>query len=687
MQKVHTITFSKNGGIQSICTAKKGDSQICIIGHARCEKFEVGPYSNADDDAKSWLLPFLLSWHSGDTPVALLTFDSEEMTQKHTNIYERNQNQEETFHLPLHAVINIIATQKEFSDGNLEIICTPCIGDRDQAPWDPTLYFQQERFPNFAQQAQFVFQESQQLETLIANHEEILQKRFYSKEGGLARFIKIIKKKEHAHLYTVAQYFELLEKLRQEAQELAKNVDEPCKSLAKKVAHMLTLRKADVPSYLEAYGIQDPQLTLLECLAQVMGCKYSFTLSCNEFRYEIVAPLTRYSILLAQMATLKAAKARKNLVILQRFNQIAPLLEVLKKAGYSVSQNGFIPPAQEAASFVAPLQCPFPQEQVSVFLGNLFGNTPKESLLAIKESPFNQFLAAQVDESSFGAIVNAVASEVQKNHKKAAPQIQASQEKNKDTAFLTCLSCKQEGGYHDMHITINKDHGYCSVTCLVEGFLKEVAPELHKILAKPTLAKKDQPLLQRIAALCFLRGKTLSPDCTHHDGSLYSLPYGSYADLLAEIGNHDTWKKPLALASQLSIDCAQLQSFFMVTKRLQETYRKDRLKHSTLKCQKRGRNKKKQKNRKEEQENVAPIFDEKNLICALLIRQFDTLRTVFKAKTASGILLARAYYYLMKKIAERVDFKPEDIESLLAAPTKKEPKKASHSSKKAHSRK
>ena len=157
---IKTISFSENGGIQSICTAQKKGSEICIIGHARCEKFEIGPYTTADNIAKNWLILHFGRWYAGDIPVAVLTFDSQDMAEKYTAYY-KNKNSEDLFHAPLHSIIHIAATKEKFQDGNLQIITTPCFGDMDQAPWDPTIYFREERFPNFAQKAALTFQEVQ----------------------------------------------------------------------------------------------------------------------------------------------------------------------------------------------------------------------------------------------------------------------------------------------------------------------------------------------------------------------------------------------------------------------------------------------------------------------------------------------------------------------------------------------
>ncbi len=170
------------------------------------------------------------------------------------------------------------------------------------------------------------------------------------------------------------------------------------------------------------------------------------------------------------------------------------------------------------------------------------------------------------------------------------------------------------------------------------------------------------------------------------------MPYTSYNELLDLVLSDDTWKKPRMIASSISINCDQLTIFLKIIKKILEDDTKKRAQHKRTVAKytraTKGTKKKKAQTNSDivDGKIVDPIFDKDNRIPKLQEKQYTALRKAFQAEESPNLLFPRAYYCLMQKIAQRVEFCPESLEKILSIPQpngkQKGPKKTSKNQKK-----
>ncbi len=620
------------GGIQAIACAQKNDplegtTQICIIGHARCDSFYSCSLSRADHRAKDVILRAFAHWGGQERPISFLIPDSREACQ-HFHQLNQKEKGSPSFYLPMHALIGVISHENNYRTNNIEIIPSRPWQGYSEAHWNPTLYFSQEQLPFLAQQAGLEWQSAQQVDRANMLKSVAQQSGFFLDEGDLQTFVDCIKTRSRLHrfeLKKIGEYRQLL------AEMLAhtRTLDHPQHAqLIQELSQDLSNAQDEQISFLKAYGIADLNMTLLDALVTIIRAQRSLAAGCIEFQTNLVVPLFQFTNVVNHLAVLETASKSRNLVVLHPFERMDHLLVMLAKSGYAVHSAGPIP-FTYYAPFAQPCAQLFDNDQIVAFLTAQFSQ-PR----AIQEE------LIETDEEAAQARV------IKEEPTNEALQLFPLDLNEKDKTFI-CSSCAKQAKESGARVVLNNAGCTCCTRCFVETQMKEKSPTFWKLLTKTDLARKDPLLLSQIGTLCQLMFYLTTPGSDFMESPFFKLSHDKLITHLDKILSDPAWTKACQIAAELKIDCTHMKKSMETYRNLKESYFQQQLKDR----------KERAKNR---QKSIATIFDQNGVWQRLQEQLRMALAVQFEINGHTSFF-ARVYYSIILRIAQRIAVAPEKL--------------------------
>lgn len=640
------LDLPQRGGIQSLCVATKGDSELCIIGHARSEEFEYGKLSWADAQAKQLILSQLGRWENGTTPIALHIFDSAEDCKAYSTV-EKEGNNSKTFIIPAHASVGLLAHDNNYRIGNLEIIPSTFCIPYEERSWDPTCYFKED---NFSAIAKLVGLESsvRAVDFYIQCKERAEKQRFYANGNKFTTLITAIKKSARTAgvtSKTLAEHQQLLSDMAAQAHRLsAESIDDFQKALFEQLERVVTIALQDQESFLSTYGITDLSTTLLDVLATIIRAKGSMDAGCIEFRAEFIYPLFTFINITNHLAVVDVAAKKNKLVILHPSERVDHLLTILTLAGYCVHNAGKIARNRYALS-AEPLAHVFSQGQIALFLSTRFGNKDVDpSLIPLLENG-----SLPVRQTAGLVVENGVSAATKSDSSLTITLMES--EKNEEDGDMSCLTCEKKVKRSNSRIVLN-DRNTCSMGCTLVLMVKKTAPDLCKLLNKTQLARKDRPVLLKIAALSYLMFLLLNPLSGSQSSIFHELPHTGIAHSLNTLSKDPQWAKMRTTTAGFKLDCTRMRIYMEAYARLKTAHRDAKLVQA------------KDRSLKKSQKNEI-LFDQDGSWQQLLTNENAALSKAFSMQGTNSFF-ARIYYLLMRRISQQVSFTPADFQKILA---------------------
>ena len=640
-----TITLGEVGGIQSLCTATKGTSEICIIGHTRCEAFEVGHLSTADQTVKDLLRPLLEQWSRFDKGITFLIFDSATTCSKHERILHV-PHRDITFYLPLRAALNAFAAQNNYKLNNLSMLCTPPLDAFEDYEWNPSFIFGLETFPGLAEQAGFIHKDVGSTDRQLATMTPLARKRFFQRNEPFEAFIQAVQKKFIKDrtdltkpLMSIKQYSELISYALKQTPKYAKRFSsEHLKKEALALVSLLEQTQQTAQSYYTIYGI-DEEGTLVEALLEVIKKKGSINASLEEFTRELLNPIMSFRDLATHAHILRQAETHPRLTFVYPYDSVYNLVTFLNESGYEISYKGQIPKVVQNTR-VALNRSPFSPAEITSYLNTRFAMTaPQEVTALTTDSTLPHFDQMPLNPSSLGAMLSEIAQlniSAKSEPSLENPELQFTWEKEEVIAHQ-CLICNltfSKGTLHPEQAQI------CSSSCLVKHEISQKCPELAKLLQKTKASKQDKLIKKQLSALCSLWFLALSPGSGVSDNAFHRLSLDAIFKRL-ELIEHSkdvSWVKTIEYAKLLGIELSLLKTFVKLHSDQKECYARKLIKHVSL-----------------HSKDFAPIFDDEDKLHHAQQELYRLVRTVFRGtENVSELFFTQFYYALAMRLSQEL---------------------------------
>ncbi len=665
MQKQgRTISIGEAGGIQSLCTAKNGASEICIIGHAFSESFEIGHLSTADEITKGLIRPLLDIWAASTSPIALMILNSEATCAQDAQTAQ-GPMRDAAFHFPLRAALSAFAAQTCFHHNNLRFVCTPPFERFEEYQWDPAFIFGMATFPHLAEKAKLSFTDIRSMDRELSRLNHSARKRFFQKNNPFEAFIQEVQASFIQDrtaltkpLLTIKQYSELLTFAIKKCKECVKSLtSDTLKKRAQALVIQLELTQQHAESYFAAYGI-NKEGTLVEALLEVIKNKQTINLSTEEFMRELLTPLITCRDLIIHTGLVNQAPIHPRIVLIYPYEKVYNLLVFLKEEGYEISYKGFTPNITQT-KVVALGKSPFSVVETTTYLRSRFGMTGSEEVIAFAEgASLMSFDHPKGNTKSLGFLLAEIANlSLNSPEPSLENPIFEFTGTKEEVATRQCAICKT---LFILRSEEPEQAALCSSVCLLKHEIQQKCPKLAELLQKKSPSKRDRLIRKQLSALSYLWFLALSPMVHLPDNSLHRF---SLESLLArlELSEHDTnkdssWPTTLTYAKLLGIDSTLLKAFMK-----RYACEKERYAHQLAKYAG-------QRSKKGADNGFAPEFDEEGIINRAQQELYGNLRLMFP-KTSSDLFFLQLYYALAKRLSQELKTTQQELEEILFVPS------------------
>lgn len=663
MDRTRTIAIGNIGGIQSLCTAKKGDSEICLIGHVFCETCEVGPLSCAEREVKATLSSALAAWSRADQPVTLITFDTRLNCQKALEMLQTDHAP--TFHAPLRNAMNAFAAQNQFQHENLKVVSAPPLEDFENFQYDPSYIFGLETFPTLASKANFTFHDIRNTDVELAQATAYARRKFFQRNDCFEGFTKAVQELVTSRdvqkpFLTIEGYFKVLEYALQHAKTYLKTL--PSQGIKKQIKGLilhLELAQQNSKSYFAAYGITSHQ-TVVDALLEVIKKRQTINESITEFIQELLRPLMFYRELATHATIYEHAQKNPRLVVVYSHNAMHELLTLLKDSGYSITHKGNVPKITQN-SVIALHQSPFSSAEISSYLETRFALTPQKA--EPLSAAFAAFQEPGESKETLGAFLSKIA------HASSSPEKTSTDTPLEeftalldDLALSSCSICKKT-----LYLAAPLEENFCSQACLITKELTQRCPDLVALLRKK---KGAQNMLVRnqLSALCYLWFIALSPQVRTVDNEWYKIDFKKLLSQLEALEldqkTGSTWPTVLVFAQALGIDPSLLKVFIKHYQAAKERYTRTLITHA------------KHRAKKGAPQERTPVFDDEEVILRSQQELYHNLRQFFtNTQRFGGIFFAQFYYALIERLTPEFFSKPILLHEMLCIEVPQRPSK------------
>ena len=633
------------GGIQSLCSAKKDNKEIVIIGYARSEEFVTNPLSQGDAQAKDWIIPQLEQWSTLETPTALITFDSKKACEDHMKKHEESAHNK-SINMPLHAEINTLAALTNYKLRNLHIIPITVLVDYDKTMWNVSPLFNARLFSHLARQSNIPHSDAHSLNKTIKSFSTIEQKRYFSKSGSFSLFKKAARKtliSSSDDVCTIEKYFKILNHMTKETEDLLDQTNS--RFLKKELTRAINRLKrthAKATSYLNAYGITDDKTGLMDALFAIITHNRELITTLHTFTREIYEPICEAIDLYKHASIVNTTNTYKQVVILLSYENTHDLIAFLDASGFSIEAKGYLPVMRQGNTYQLS-NSPFTKIDALSFLQSRFGGS---SFLTVpKISPDSPI--AKLLKTSTNTMASSILSLF--TEEKSTPLEEPTFTYEKES--ITCRFCSQAVEKKE-----TQPFNTCSFHCLTKQLFLKKAKSLKKILSKKEHNEDEDAILNHLGALCYLRSYTLSPLALT---PISGFPLKKTVQLLTKLikkTNYDqTWTRTLAIAKKIHIDSEQLLTF---CKKYQDHITKHRASMKKYKSTITNKN----------FMPPLPVFDPEEILAKAQEAQHNNLDSVFLLEKQNTAWYPRIYSALMNTLK----FNPSQLAKALTIIVKQE---------------
>ena len=624
------------GGIQSFVKATKDEQEIIIIGHTRVNTWHLGAFTIGDEQAKQILFPQLDMWSRANKEITFISMDSESTWKDHSTRVANTKNEYLEMYKPLHGVINAVAHANNAKYGNISFV-----GIREDAcfeatNWSPLMVFSYEFFPAIAEEIELMHDKQtgkivNRIEDFQSSLDELSprqQKQFFSKKGRFNNFISCATEvlKEHAQLITVKEYYTYLQEITKQTTLL---IEEPkLKEQAKNLLLRLEHTPLNVAAFLAPYGITNDK-TLLEALYTIIKAERQISDTCVAFFQDFLVPIQDYQ----HLAMLNTLTTYKRAVITLPHGQVAEAASFLKEADYKVISKGHFPRAHVNSKNIHGLT-PFSEKKIQTLLNSCFEGTTTEQ---IEKSPFEEYTTYSEEQKKLALKIKQLTQSTEKKFTPLTPS----------PIRHTCKICKSIVHKHTAYLFFKKNKKcLCSLQCYTADLIAQKTPKLNAFLTKESYTAKENRTLKYMAALCYLRYRTLSPMITLNEGSIFHSKLKASLPQLQEIikkGPQDpAWQKALTLLTPLYIHHQQIVAFLNLWQVLKVNYIKACKNHTNTKVE-------------------PPVFDPDEQLSKHVANQRKQLNKICSSPQYSS----RIYYALLETLRKKTDFNPKHLSQAL----------------------
>ncbi len=468
--------------------------------------------------------------------------------------------------------------------------------------------------------------------------------------------------------YTLADTLKLFESMRTRMLSLCDSSQiSGIRARAENLAKQLLLKREELPGRFSKlfHPGEWSEKTQVDYALELFKSTKDYIVFTEQFYDDFIFPYLHVNLLLRQNAILDAAERYNTVIVVEPLCR--DTVDMLAQCGYESECHGMINPADECPVEIE-VNSRLTVSHVLAFLSSVLPDTLKFDVPLSALSGISRFFGMFTFDDALLKRIK-VASQLPGATKCTFRNLSTGDLTSTPAynhAEFTCLACKGLIRGHTARMLLLENTCLCSTGCSNQYFLALPAcADLSRLLtSEDILDKKERFLLRQVAALCYLAYLSLDTKSLSATGEYYSLNHGQLQKSLGDLLKDTHWKQARDCVQALGISLTHLKFLSGFFSQAKDNYL-GALLHQA-----------KKRKYKELSREAALEFDADGKVRQLVENLHKGVSKSLKCDATNPTgSFARLYYDLMAKIAERIEFLPEDWMIILSKDYSEKPQK------------